>query len=262
MKSEPLAATAPEGQLTATPAATDLQSGHRLAANIWQRELVEFSERRLAMLIKLTFPLLVALPLVLSQAPGFYAAMALTMLVAVVGSLGSGAVLTRERTTGLVLRYRLLPLNPQLLLLERLAVNATIDWIQLLPALVLIAARRPAEMGWWPALAVTAAAVLLMGNVLGALASTFSSSPGEVMLVTFFPLLPALYLSGVFVPLSGGLLILSRFLPFTYLHESLLGSLGGAAGMTPWQALVGGLVFLGLAVGLSGLMARRILETD
>ena len=50
-----------------------------LAGTIWQRELVEFAQRRLALVIKLAFPLLVAIPLVLGNAPSIYAAMALTM---------------------------------------------------------------------------------------------------------------------------------------------------------------------------------------
>ena len=91
-----------------------------LAGTIWQRELVEFAQRRRALIIKLVFPLLVAVPLVLSGAPTIYAAMALTMLAAIIGALGSGAVLTRERQSGLTLRYRTLPVTPGRLLIERL----------------------------------------------------------------------------------------------------------------------------------------------
>ena len=114
-----------------------------LAGTIWQRELVEFAQRRRALVIKLAFPLLVAVPLVLSAAPSIYAAMALTMLIAIVGALGAGAVLTRERETGLTLRYRTLPVTPGRLLIERLSTNAVIDFGQLIPVLVLIALRHP-----------------------------------------------------------------------------------------------------------------------
>src|SRR5256885_1244895 len=153
-----------------------------LPATIWQRELIEFAQRRRALIIKLSFPLLIAIPLVFSGAPPIYAAMAITMLVTIVGALGAGAVLTRDRQTGLTLRYRTLPVTPGRLLIERLATNAVIDFIQLIPVLVLIALRHPSAFAWWPALLLTTAAVLLIGNLMGAVASSLSQSPGEVML--------------------------------------------------------------------------------
>src|SRR5256714_15557849 len=98
-----------------------------LPATIWQRELIEFAQRRRALVIKLAFPLLVAIPLVLSGAPSIYAAMALTMLTAIVGALGAGAVLTRERQTGLTLRYRNLPGPPGRRPIGRLSPKAGTD---------------------------------------------------------------------------------------------------------------------------------------
>jgi ABC-type multidrug transport system permease subunit len=234
-----------------------------LAGTIWQREFVEFSQRRRALVIKLLFPLLVAIPLLFSGAPAFYAAMALTMLVAIIGTLGAGAVLTRERQAGLTVRYRTLPVTPGRLLLERLATNAAIDFLQLAPVLVLIGLRHPGAFAWWPALLLTVAAVLLIGNLLGATASVLSDSPGEVMLYVFIPLLPVLYLSGVFTPLTQpALLLVSRLLPFSYLHESLLGALGGQPNLLPWETVLGGIGFLIGAAGVTGRMGRRVLESE
>ena len=234
-----------------------------LAGTVWQRELVEFAQRRRALIIKLLFPLLVAVPLVLSNAPPTYAATALTMLVAIIGPLGAGAVLSRERQSGLILRYRTLPVTPGRLLIERLATNAAIDFLQVLPVLLLIALRHPAQFAWWPPLLLTIAAVLLIGNLMGAIASTLSDSPGEVMLYVVIPLLPLLYLSGVFTPVGHPiLLVVSRLLPFSYLHESLLGALGSQPNLLPWETLLGGFGFLVGAAGLTGRLGRRVLETD
>ena len=234
-----------------------------LAGTIWQRELTEFAERRRALIIKLAFPVFLAVPLVLSGAPPIYAAMALTMLVAIIGALGSGAVLSRERQTGLALRYRILPVTPGRLLIERLGTNAVIDFLQLTPVLLLIAARHPSQFVWWPALIVGTAAVLLIGNLFGAVASTLSTSPGEVMLYVVIPLLPLLYLSGVFTPLTHPvLLVISRLLPYSYLHEALLGSLGGQPDLLPWHTLLGAFGFLVGAVGLTGRLGRRVSEMD
>lgn len=234
-----------------------------LPSTIWQRELIEFAQRRRALVIKLVFPLLVAIPLVLSGAPPVYAAMGLTVLIAIVGAIGSGAVLTRERQSGLTLRYRTLPVTPGRLLIERLGTSASIDFLQMLPVLVLIAARHGDGFAWWPALLIGTAAVLLIGNLLGALATTLSDSPGEVMLYVVIPLFPLLYLSGVFTPLHEPvLLVISRLLPFSYLHEALLGATGGQPDLLPWTALLGAFGFLVGAAGLTGRFGRRVLETD
>lgn len=234
-----------------------------LAATIWQRELIEFAQRRRALVIKLAFPFLVAAPLVLSGAPPMYAAMGITMLAAIIGALGSAAVLSRERQSGLSLRYRTLPVNPGRLLIERLGTSAAIDFIQLIPVLALIALWHPLEFAWWPAMILGTAAVLLIGNLLGALASTLTSSPGEVMLFVVIPLLPLLYLSGVFTPLHQPvLLVISRLLPYGYLHEALLGALGGSPNLLPWETLIGAFGFFVGAAGLTGRLGRRVLETD
>jgi ABC-2 type transport system permease protein len=234
-----------------------------LAGTIWQRELVEFAQRRRALVVKLAFPLLVAGPLVLSQAPTIYAALALTMLVTIVGAIGSGAVLTRERQSGLTLRYRTLPVTPGRLLIERLSTAALIDFVQLMPVVALIALRHPSGFAWWPALLFSTAAVLLIGNLLGAVASTLSDSPGEVMLYVILPLLPLLYLSGVFTPLpEPALLTISRLLPFSYLYQALVGALGGQPNLLPWETVLGGFGFLVGAIGLTGRLGRRVLETD
>lgn len=234
-----------------------------LAGTIWQRELVEFAERRRALAIKLGFPLLLATPLVLMGAPVIFAAMALTMLVAIMGPLGAGAVLTRERQSGLTLRYRTLPVTPGRLLIERLGTNASIDFMQLTPVLLLIALRHPSNFAWWPALIFATVAVLLIGNLLGAAASTLSDSPGEVMLYVIIPLLPVLFLSGIFTTLTQpALLVISRLLPFSYLHEALLGALGGQPNLLPWESALAGFGFVVGAAGLTGRLGRRVLELD
>ena len=234
-----------------------------LASTIWQRELLEFYQRRRALLIKILFPLLVAIPVLFSGAPAFYQAMALTMLITIIGALGAGAVLTRERLVGLTVRYRTIPVTPGRLLLERLAANAGIDLIQLSPVLLLIPLRHPGRIAWWPALLLATMAVLLVGNLLGAVASVLSDSPGEVMLYVMIPLLPLLYLAGVFTPLrEPALLVISRFLPFSYLHDAVLGALGGGPGPLPWETLLGALGFLIGVVGLTGRLGRLVLESE
>jgi hypothetical protein len=83
------------------------------------------------------------------------------------------------------------------------------------------------------------------------------------MLYVFIPLLPVLFLSGVFTPLTEPvLLVISRFLPFSYLHEALLGALGDQPSLPPWETALAGFGFLVGAAGLTGRLGRRVLEAE
>src|SRR5260370_7182922 len=107
-----------------------------LAVTIWQRELVEFVQRRRALVIKLAFPLVFGIPLVLA-APPLYAAITLTMLIAIIGALGASAVLSRERLSGLTLRYRTFPVTPARPLIHRPPTTPTTPLLPLPTALLL-----------------------------------------------------------------------------------------------------------------------------
>jgi hypothetical protein len=77
------------------------------------------------------------------------------------------------------------------------------------------------------------------------------------------PLLPLLYLSGVFTPVEQPVLLaISRLLPFSYLYQAMLGALGGQPNLLPWETGLGGFGFLVGALGLTGRFGRRVLETD
>ena len=54
----------------------------------------------------------------------------------------------------------------------------------------------------------------------------------------------------------------SRLLPFSYLHEALMGALGAPAAMPAWQAALGGGCWLVAAAGLAWLVGRRLIEAD
>ena len=232
-----------------------------LPATIVQRELLEFGQRRRALVIKMAFPLLVGGPLLTSSAPAFYAAMALTMLFTIIGALGTGAVLSRDRAAGMQVRYRLMPRRHGVLLLERLVASAAIDVAQLLPILLLLALRHPGAARWWAPLALTLLGTVMFANLVGALASTFTTAPGEVMLYVLLPLLPAFYLAGVFAPVTtAAQRLISPVLPMTYLHDGLLGALAGSPRLSPASVAAGGLVTLVVATLGTLAAGRRVLE--
>jgi ABC-type multidrug transport system permease subunit len=84
-----------------------------------------------------------------------------------------------------------------------------------------------------------------------------------VMLYVVIPLLPLLYLSGVFTPMQPAILLaISRLLPFSYLYQAVLGALGGQPNLLPWETVLGGFGFLVGALGLTGRLGRRVLESD
>ena len=233
-----------------------------LPATVLGRELTEAVARPRALAIKLLFPLVLGLPLLLSPAPPFYAAMAITMLVATVGALGPSAVLARERGR-LQLRYRVLPLSAGRVLSERLAAGALIDLAQMIPVLLLIAVRHPGGALWWPALVLTTLGTLLCAAALGAVASALTSSPGEVMLYVFIPLLPAFYVAGLFVPPSGPVWrAAAAALPPSHLHEALVGALGGVPLEGPLGASIGGAAFCAVGLALAWLAGRLVLEAE
>lgn len=240
------------------PAAAPLAGA---ATTLWGRELAELLRRPGALALKLAYPLVVGIPLLWSPAPSFYASMAITMLAATLAGLGTAAVLARERASGLQLRYRLLPRPAGALLTERLLACAAVDLAQLLPLLALVALRHPGAMArWWPAVLLTLAGALLAANALGAFASSLATSPGEVMLWVMLPLLPAFYLSGLFLPPAGPTAVAARLLPFSYLHDALDGALGGRPAIDPAHAAAAGLVVLLLAAAGARAIGQRVLE--
>jgi multisubunit Na+/H+ antiporter MnhF subunit len=233
-----------------------------MTGGILARDLAELSARPRALAVKLVYPLAVGIPLLFSAAPPFYASMAITMLVALLGGLGTASVLARERASGLQLRYRLLPVAAPALMVRRVLAAAAVDAVQVIALMAVIGLRHPDRYEWWPALALALAGTLVTVDALGAFASSFADGPGEVMLYVLIPLLPAFYLSGLFVPMTGPLAVMSQLLPFTYLHAALEGAMGARVAADPLAVAGLGAVFV-LAGGLlAAAGGRRVLEAE
>ncbi|MBO0707591.1 MAG: ABC transporter permease [Candidatus Dormibacteraeota bacterium] len=224
------------------------------------REWSELWGRPISLVIKLVYPVAIAVPLLWAPVPPFLAATALTILIATVGGVGTAAVLARERSMGLQHRFVLAPRAAGRTVVDRVAAAASVDVAQTLPLLVLVGIRHPGGAIWWPGLLCALVGMLLMVDALGAFASSLASSPGEVMLCVMLPLLPAFFLSGVFVAPFGALIPISHLLPFTYFHAALQGALGGAAPVSPLGCILGGIAFGLIGVGAAYLTGRRVLE--
>ena len=226
---------------------------------ILEAEWLELLARPRGLVVKLLYPLVIGVPLVF-LAPPSLGSMAVTLLVSTVSGLGTAAVLGRERSAGLHLRFRLAPRPAGRTVLDRVVAASTVDLVQVAPLLVLAVAVHPGGVAWVPALAAALAGTVLTVNALGAFASSLGSSPGEVMVWVMLPLLPSFYLSGLFVAPAGPLAIVAHALPFGYLRAALEGTLGGRPTYGAVTCAIAGAAFAALGAAAAYAAGRRVLE--
>src|SRR5438270_3711299 len=91
-----------------------------MPSTLLQRELMVSAARPRALLLKTLVPLVLVLPLLLGHAPTVWAAMLFTVLLAMVGAVGSAVTIARARESGLLMRLALIP---------RPASRAVISWV-------------------------------------------------------------------------------------------------------------------------------------
>ncbi len=242
-------------------------SAHRarlMPRSVAARELAIVLSRPRAMAIKAGLPLALAILLVAGHAPTFWAAMLLTVLVAMVGAVGTAVSVSRAREAGFLTRLAATPGSRPRVLTGWVLAAAAVDLVQLLPvavAALLTGGGGPTEFA---VLLVALAATLLVTNVLGCLVTLAAASAAEVLLDVVLVLAPLLYLGGLFtgVPSGGWRATAAGLDPFSHLHSAFIGMLGGtptyAAGLDVAAPLAAAVV----AVGLLAALSRRILERD
>ncbi len=238
-------------RLPAAVAQSARRAGPGLPGGLWRLELRAALARRRALAIKLLFPLVLALPLALTGAPQFFAAMLLTVLIAMVGTVGTGVSLTRSRGAGWLDRLAVLPLAPWRVGLEVFLASWLLDCLQAtLMILVLELAQRADPLtvvSTW----LLALGTLAFSGALGLAVATLTDNAGEAMLLLAVVLAPMLFLSGLFtgVPAVGPRYWVAQLLPFSYLQNGFQLVLhgnppDGAPGQFLWAAgvflLVGG----------------------
>jgi hypothetical protein len=237
---------------------------HRvLPSGMWTREWLLTLARPRSVVVKLAMPLLLGVPLVTGRAPTFWAGMLLTVLVAMVGAVGSGVALARARSGGLLARLAVVPRSPARVVGGWVLAAAAVDTVQMLPvAAVVIAGGGSADAAAALALILCIPAVVLATNVLGCVLSLLADGPGEVLLDVVVVLAPLLFLGGLFtgVPAAGWRWWAARLDPFAYLHSAFVGALGGSPAFTPGEVLVAAAVTAAVALAGIGLLGRTLLE--
>ncbi|MFZ0168330.1 MAG: ABC transporter permease [Candidatus Dormiibacterota bacterium] len=235
----------------------------RRPVRLWQLELRGTLARRRALAIKLAFPLVLVIPLVAAGAPPFFAGMLLTVLIAMVGTVGTGVAVTRSRGTGWLDRLAVLPLPAWRVGLEIFFASWLVDALQgtLVLAVVAVAERPdPATLltTWLMALAA-----LAFSGALGLAIAALTDHAGEAMLYLTVVLAPLLFLSGLFtgVPANGIRNLVAQVLPYSYLHEGFQLLLGGNPPYgDPFSFLIAAVVFLLVSVLATAALGRAVLS--
>ncbi len=228
----------------------------------WKKDVALFFGKRFALLIKMIYPIAIIAPVAASGIPERYAAAVVGIVAIMAGTFGAGESLTSDLNDGILARLALTPLSPHRIVFELLAVNAVLDFLQLLPALLIVYVLHPAPLIWVLAATFAVFATLVAANCIGVFIANFTSSPADVLLYATAILFPLIYVSGLFRnPNPTGLLAaLRHFVPFAYMNDALKTVFGLATGATPLGVFVFPAIICAALVGLVCLTAPRLLS--
>jgi ABC-2 type transport system permease protein len=186
------------------------------------------------------YPMALIVPVAASDIPAQYAAAVIGIVAVMAGTFGAGESLTADLNDGILMRIALTPLSPRRIVFEILAVNAVLDFIQLLPALLLVYLLHPAPIVWVLAATFGVFATLVTANCIGIFIANFTSSPADVLLYATAILAPLIYVSGFFRNQNptGISATLRDFVPFAYMNDALKAVFGLTTNAVPFDVLV------------------------
>jgi ABC-2 type transport system permease protein len=228
----------------------------------WKKDAALFFGKRFALVIKVLYPLAIIVPVAASGIPPQYAAAVVGIVAIMAGTFGAGESLTSDLNDGILARLALTPLSPYRLVFEILAVNAALDFLQLLPALLVVFVLHPVSLVWVCAATFAVFATLVAANCIGVLIANFTSSPADVLLYATAILFPLIYVSGFFRNQSptGLLATLRDLVPFAYANDALKTVFGLATETTPLEVFIYPTIVCAVLVVLVCLTAPRLLS--
>jgi ABC-2 type transport system permease protein len=169
----------------------------------WKKDVALFLARRFALVIKMVYPLAIIGPVAASGIPARYGAAVVGIVAIMAGTFGAGESLTNDLNDGILARVALTPLSPYRIVFEILAVNAVLDLLQLLPALLVVYILHPVPLVWVLVATFAVFATLVMANCIGVFIANFTTSPADVLLYATAILFPLIYVSGFFRLATG-----------------------------------------------------------
>jgi len=204
-------------------------------------------------------PVLLLVPVVTSGAAAAHRAVVVAVFVVFFGAYGSCIPLIRDAMSGWAEKVLLTGYGGRRWLVERTLASTAIDWVQLLPANLVLVALIDAPAGLLPVLGVTALA-LLFANLLGVVVAALVRALGEAALGCAVLSLFALHAAGVFrTPAPGSWrAVVEAWNPLRPMHETWLAVLSGAAAPFPGSGFGGPVLASALAVGLVALGGSRL----
>jgi ABC-2 type transport system permease protein len=228
----------------------------------WKKDVALFFSKRFALLLKMLYPVAIIVPVAASGMPAKYAAAVVGIVAVMAGTFGAGESLTIDLNDGILVRVALTPLSPYRLVFEVLAVNAVLDLVQLLPALLIVYLLHPVSLVWVLAATLAVFATLVTANCIGIFIANFTSSPADVLLYATAVLFPLIYVSGFFRNQhpTGILQTLRGFVPFAYTDDALKTVFGLTTSTTPLEILVYPTVICAVLAFAVCLTAPRLLS--
>jgi ABC-2 type transport system permease protein len=228
----------------------------------WKKDVSLFLSRRFALVLKMLYPMAIIVPVAVSAMPAHYAAAVIGIVAVMAGTFGAGESLTVDLNDGILARVALTPLSPYRIVFEILAVNAILDLVQLLPALLIVYLLHPVSLVWMLAATLAIFATLVTANCIGIFIANFTSSPADVLLYATAILFPLIYLSGFFRNQhpTGILQTLRGFVPFSYTDDAMKTVLGLTTGTTPLEILLYPTTICTILAGAICLTAPRLLS--
>lgn len=227
----------------------------------WKKDVVLFFSKRIALIIKFVYPLALIVPVAASDIPPQYAAAVIGIVAIMAGTFGAGESLTIDLNDGILARLALTPLSPRRIVFEVLAVNAVLDFLQLLPALLIVYVLHPAPLVWVLAATFGVFATLVAANAIGIFIANFTTSPADVLLFATAILFPLIYVSGFFRNQNptGLLETLRGFVPFAYMNDALKSVFGLATKTAPLEVFLYPTLICGVLVAAVLFTAPRLL---
>ena len=228
----------------------------------WKKDVSLFLSRRFALLIKMLYPVAIIAPVAASDIPARYAAAVVGIVAIMAGTFGAGESLTSDLNDGILARVALTPLSPYRIVFEILAVNAVLDFVQLLPALLVVYLLHPVPLVWVLAATFAVFATLVAANCIGVFIANFTSSPADVLLYATAILFPLIYASGFFRKgnPTGALAALRDLVPFAYANDALKTVFGLSTQTAPFEVFVYPTIVCAALVVLVCLTAPRLLS--
>ena len=231
----------------------------------WKKDVVLFFGKRFVLFIKMLYPIALIVPVAASDIPAQYAAAVVAIVAVIAGAFGAGESLTADLNDDILLRVALTALSPRRIVFEILAVNAVLDFVQLLPALLLVYVLNPAPLVWVLAATFAVFLTLVTANCIGVFIANFTSSPADVLLYATAILAPLIYLSGFFRNRNptGVRAALRDLIPFAYANDALKAVFGLATRTAPseifvYPTLVAALLVLGVCLTAPRLLSPRL----